>query len=390
MSLSTSSLPEASTFIPPFPDETLVAIPNGDISNASPDTSSSPNQKKKKFTPWEDAIERAEKKANDSAGEPDSWMRRKGTVPILIIIVGWTIYVVVVRIFVRMIQGRAFSKGRGISFLIIFILLFFMFTWSYLKITLTGPGLAKDYDPIEPSSDPLEGLPYPISVQPAPAPPPRQAGPPPFLTNQIPPVPKPSANTKKTSCPLVPPLFQERKAQVMNATQDINTSNPREELLERTPMEPERIGRWCGYCQLLKPPRTHHCRVCGTCVLNFDHHCDRGTCTAWVGGCVGQQNHKHFLVFSIWSTVFTGYVLIITALSLRGLGYDGTLISIIVLSTIFTIFTALLAVNHAWMIYNNLSTLEARIISDFLERESVSLSARFGYFQNSTTRNTHR
>lgn len=28
--------------------------------------------------------------------------------------------------------------------------------------------------------------------------------------------------------------------------------------------------RWCQYCTLIKPDRTHHCRHCGTCVLQFD------------------------------------------------------------------------------------------------------------------------
>ena len=28
--------------------------------------------------------------------------------------------------------------------------------------------------------------------------------------------------------------------------------------------------RWCQYCELWKPDRTHHCRQCGTCTLQFD------------------------------------------------------------------------------------------------------------------------
>ena len=31
--------------------------------------------------------------------------------------------------------------------------------------------------------------------------------------------------------------------------------------------------RWCSKCEHVKPPRTHHCRHCGTCILNMDHHC---------------------------------------------------------------------------------------------------------------------
>lgn len=37
--------------------------------------------------------------------------------------------------------------------------------------------------------------------------------------------------------------------------------------------------RWCRHCRSLKPPRSHHCSVCGSCVLKMDHHCP------WVGNC---------------------------------------------------------------------------------------------------------
>ncbi|CAN1332139.1 Probable protein S-acyltransferase 14 [Linum perenne] len=31
--------------------------------------------------------------------------------------------------------------------------------------------------------------------------------------------------------------------------------------------------RYCRKCNQLKPPRCHHCSVCGRCVLKMDHHC---------------------------------------------------------------------------------------------------------------------
>ena len=33
------------------------------------------------------------------------------------------------------------------------------------------------------------------------------------------------------------------------------------------------VGRWCKRCEGWKPPRSHHCRKCGKCVLRMDHHC---------------------------------------------------------------------------------------------------------------------
>ena len=31
--------------------------------------------------------------------------------------------------------------------------------------------------------------------------------------------------------------------------------------------------RYCVHCRKVKPDRTHHCSLCGVCVLKMDHHC---------------------------------------------------------------------------------------------------------------------
>ncbi|RUS76605.1 hypothetical protein EGW08_015647, partial [Elysia chlorotica] len=63
----------------------------------------------------------------------------------------------------------------------------------------------------------------------------------------------------------------------------------------------------CKKCIAPKPPRTHHCSICGKCVLKMDHHCP------WLNNCVGYYNHRYFLQFifymwlgTIYST-FAGY-----------------------------------------------------------------------------------
>jgi hypothetical protein len=47
----------------------------------------------------------------------------------------------------------------------------------------------------------------------------------------------------------------------------------------------------CETCQILRPPRSHHCKVCNVCVEVHDHHCP------WVGQCIGKRNHKYFIMF---------------------------------------------------------------------------------------------
>lgn len=49
--------------------------------------------------------------------------------------------------------------------------------------------------------------------------------------------------------------------------------------------------RWCKHCRAAKPMRTHHCSVCGVCVLKMDHHCP------WMNNCVGHRNLRHFYLF---------------------------------------------------------------------------------------------
>nr|CRZ24594.1 BMA-DHHC-9 [Brugia malayi] len=50
----------------------------------------------------------------------------------------------------------------------------------------------------------------------------------------------------------------------------------------------------CISCGYHKPEGTHHCSLCGRCVLYMDHHC------VWINQCVGLNNHRYFLQFVIY------------------------------------------------------------------------------------------
>ncbi|VTZ67155.1 palmitoyltransferase DHHC1, putative [Plasmodium chabaudi chabaudi] len=47
----------------------------------------------------------------------------------------------------------------------------------------------------------------------------------------------------------------------------------------------------CVTCNIIKPPRVHHCADCFHCVVHQDHHC------VWVDNCIGINNQRSFYFF---------------------------------------------------------------------------------------------
>ena len=73
--------------------------------------------------------------------------------------------------------------------------------------------------------------------------------------------------------------------------------------------------KWCNTCRFLRPPRTHHCRMCDICVIRFDHHC------VWLNTCIGAKNLRWFLSFVAWHAALCIYGVIFVFCLLRVIAY---------------------------------------------------------------------
>lgn len=60
---------------------------------------------------------------------------------------------------------------------------------------------------------------------------------------------------------------------------------------------PSNSWTFCSYCQILQPPRCHHCPLCHHCILKRDHHC------FFTGICVGERNQGHFAMYCLHCSI---------------------------------------------------------------------------------------
>lgn len=90
-------------------------------------------------------------------------------------------------------------------------------------------------------------------------------------------------------------------------------------------------ARYCKTCKAFKPPRTHHCKKCGRCILRMDHHCP------WLSGCVGYYNHAAFIKFMLCVVPTTGFLAWTSAVRLWNIYYSTTGSSPAVVETCITV-----------------------------------------------------
>ncbi|OAX36920.1 zf-DHHC-domain-containing protein [Rhizopogon vinicolor AM-OR11-026] len=149
--------------------------------------------------------------------------------------------------------------------------------------------------------------------------------------------------------------------------------------------------RYCSKDKIVKPPRAHHCRACGTCVLKYDHH------SPWIGHCVGALNHKFFVNFVQWAAILCLWIFA----TLLGLNVKSQRKSpapdinpqqIVVManSALFGIFCFLMFMTQVYLIMLNQTTVESLAFRSMEEREQATLAHMYSWYEIRAKRRTQK
>uniref|UniRef100_A0A667Y9D8 Palmitoyltransferase n=1 Tax=Myripristis murdjan TaxID=586833 RepID=A0A667Y9D8_9TELE len=225
-------------------------------------------------------------------------------IPVLFInlVIGWSYYAYIVELCVYTIPDNA----ERISYLVVFHIFFFMFTWSYWKTICSRPeGPSKAFC-----------------------------------------LPKAEKELYE----------KEERAEIQ------------QEILKKVAMNlpvytrtPGGAIRYCDHCQVVKPDRCHHCSTCERCVLKMDHHCP------WVNNCVGFSNYKYFVLFLAYATLYSAvisatviqYFIKFWTKRLPDNHAKFHILFLFIVAVMFCISTLSLFIYHLWLVGKNRTTIEA-------------------------------
>lgn len=348
----------------------------------------------------QEATSRSMQRRTQRRNKPHPWIVLKLAIALAVGIIGYASYVYIGRFCVPMLKrNSAILGGRrfGIPFLVIFCILLVMMLWAYAVVVFTSPGKARDF------------------VEPSPEPPPRQNPVPQWwdssselehgagqfnyagssatggeqsngsttLESHAAPSEKPGRQRDENSgdADAIPPVQAARARNEVNAGSHGDTSALPMSYTRRPAMTPVLLPeyRYCFKDGIVKPPRAHHCRACGTCILKYDHHCP------WIGQCVGARNHKFFVNFLEWAALFCMWTFSTLIAGAVQEGRDGDLdaqyIVVIALSALFILFTTTLLATHVRLILLNATTVETLNKQRMIEREKSVLARHFSWYQ---------
>lgn len=142
--------------------------------------------------------------------------------------------------------------------------------------------------------------------------------------------------------------------------------------------------RVCKTCKILKPPRSHHCSICGKCVMRMDHHCP------WTGNCIGLKTHKYFICYLFWTFVACFHVFISSMFMNKNANFfngkvDPTFMqnhapfySLLACMLAFAVSIAvcIMFCIHMSFLYNNETTIEYAELNMFSDGNPYALSDR--------------
>ncbi|KAI1790547.1 zf-DHHC-domain-containing protein [Ganoderma leucocontextum] len=383
-----------------------------------------------------EARQRSEKRRN----QPQPWIVRKFTVFLTIAIIAYTGYVYIGRLCAPMIKQDASalgSRSMGITFLVVFSVLGIMMVWAYEKVVLTPPGYAKHHVSKSSAPEVRNGVPTWWDTESE-----ADLAAAHFAASQNPSQQQPELDHKRTEHklngdavgptaltlprvfvsghPVDAPRADEENVGVTDTLPPAAATRARASAADGTPARPEQTHteplpgtanadkpamftrnpsktpvllaeyRYCNKDEFLKPYRAHHCRACGSCVLKYDHHCP------WVGQCVGARNHKFFLIFVFWASIFCSFTLstligLIARSTVRNwpsFGVDPQKIAIIVISGFFSLFTIAMLNAHIVLITANMTTVEQMGAHRMRNREKRVMTRLHKWWEFRTRRET--